>query len=101
MSVALLVESPLGNQLTPIATEAVFAQYWLTAALELGLRWVPLFQSGLPIPLADRDDVLTELRCLRQHWVARGEAALTERLERLIGALEAVDYAQATAVTIC
>jgi hypothetical protein len=70
MSVSLVVEysDPEKNtRLIPIATERIFDEYWQPACKALGLKWIPLFQSGLPLPPEDIPDVLEELSRLETH----------------------------------
>ena len=73
MSVSLLIEydNPKKEaRLVPIATEQVFEKYWQPACSKLGLQWVPLFQSGLPLRKSDkRNDIppiVDELTRLKQ-----------------------------------
>ncbi len=68
MSVSLVVENGKPDKevrLIPVATEKVFEDYWRPACLTLGLKWIPLFQSGLPLTGEDVPYVLTELARLR------------------------------------
>ena len=48
----------------PIATQRVFAKHWLPGAYELDLKWVPLFESGIPLAMDDLPAVMTELQAL-------------------------------------
>jgi hypothetical protein len=101
MSVAVLityhddVTSP-GPEHLPVATEGVFATYWLPAARALGCVWMPLFQSGAPVPLEDVPAVLDELRRLRDHFAAQGDrlsaTGVPERSAWLVGELEKIDF---------
>ena len=100
MSVAVLityhddVASP-GPSYLPLATEEVFARHWLPAAKALGCVWIPLFQSGAPVPLADVPAVLDELRRLRDHFAAEPDdspaAGVRERSAWLVGELDKID----------
>lgn len=45
----------------PIATEATFKTLWIKGAESLGLNWLPLFQTGIPLEAADKDYILSEL----------------------------------------
>jgi hypothetical protein len=100
MSVAVLityregVASPVPEYL-PVATEGVFATYWLPAAAVLGCEWMPLFQTGAPVPLEDFPDVLDEPRRLRDHFAAQGDrlsaTGVRERSAWLVGELEKID----------
>ena len=68
MSVGLVIKCQDGEteaRLVPIATERIFEEYWQPMCSALGLRWVPLFQSGLPLKSDDIPDVLDELLQLK------------------------------------
>lgn len=111
MSVAVLityhdgVASP-GPKYLPVATERTFAEQWVTAATALGCVWMPLFQSGVPVPLEDFPTVLAELRQLRDYFTAETDRSATasagalpgvrgirERSTWLIEELEKIDLA--------
>jgi hypothetical protein len=70
MSVALLVydedaQGEAKRTMVPVATEDVFERVWLAGAEALGLRWVPLCQSGLPIrDPEERAELVAELERL-------------------------------------
>lgn len=94
MSVALLIQprgtDPEEARLVPIATQDVFKRHWLPACEALALRWVPMFETGIPLEPLDIPPVLTELRVLKR-W-AEQEApeisdAIGERLDGLIAEL--------------
>jgi hypothetical protein len=54
---------PSGNgpsQSVPIATEQVFREQWVSAAIKLGLRWLPRFQAGTPLEHNDLPEVISE-----------------------------------------
>ncbi|MDP2316560.1 MAG: hypothetical protein Q8P41_26945 [Pseudomonadota bacterium] len=98
MSVAALFEGPaaeaIGCEYIPVATEAVFEELWVPACGTLGLRWVPCFQSGIPITSEDLPDVIDELDRLRC-WVADHAEVDTrqwwlDRIDRLRSALHRV-----------
>ena len=46
----------------------MFAESWLPAAAALGCVWIPLFQTGTPVPLEDLPAVLAELERVRDHF---------------------------------
>ncbi|RKG75300.1 hypothetical protein D7V88_33705 [Corallococcus terminator] len=82
--------------MVPLATEEVFRRYWVPGCDALGLRWVPLFKTGIPVQKEDLGSVLGELRALRQ-WMSglpdEGKAAVCSRLDAALLSLE-------TAVTL-
>jgi len=91
MSVALSIQ-PRGTagaapRIVPVATQDVFKRYWLPASEALGLQWVPLFETGIPLAKEDVPDVLQELRAL-DGWIRQSApetaAVIGARLERLI-----------------
>jgi hypothetical protein len=98
MSIAVLItyhDSVTSPSYLPLATEEVFARYWLPAAAALGCIWMPLFQSGAPVPLEDLPAVLDELRRLRDHFAAdpSSAAGVRERSAWLVGELDTIDTA--------
>ena len=100
MSVAVLITyredvAAPGPTYLPLATEAVYAADWLPAATALGCVWMPLFQSGAPVPLEDLPAVMGELTRLRDYFAATEAAdpAVRERSAWLVGELEKVDPA--------
>lgn len=71
MSVSLLITkngSSDQDRIIPIATESMFSDLWIPAALQLKLRYVPLFQSGLFIEREDISEVIAELISLRSFF---------------------------------
>lgn len=82
---------PEAGRLVPIATQDVFRRYWLPASQALSLVWVPLFETGLPLPSEDCPDVLAELRRLKA-WIEAHQPEAAEiilaRVEHLISELE-------------
>lgn len=99
MSVAVLIEyvdaaAAAGSgarDYLPVATEGVYSKYWVPAALELGCMWLPLFQGGVPIPLADFPVVLEEFRRVRDYFERDPTSPLAERCRWLVGELERLD----------
>lgn len=70
MSIELLIEyddPAKQTQAFPVATEDVFTRYWKPAASRLGLQWVPIFQTGLPLDAADIPFVIQDLQSLSKH----------------------------------
>ena len=76
MSVCLLIDSPRDpeGRSVPVATEEVFTSIWQPACRELGLKWVPLFQTGLAIERRDLPEILSELGLLSARLAGRPEA---------------------------
>jgi hypothetical protein len=78
----------------PVATEKVFRQYWPRASEALGLKWVPLFETGIPLDTADVPDVLAEL-CALQTWTEQSSPDCAQRigarLQELIRELSALE----------
>lgn len=92
MSIALLVKSGGdGDALVPVATQATFRQRWSPGCDALGLRWLPLFETGISLTAADLPEVLGELRSLRA-WLEQHDpgtlAMVAERIDRLADELE-------------
>jgi hypothetical protein len=102
MSVGLLIEysdASMESSWTPVATQAVFATYWVPAAHLLGLEWVPLFETGTSVDNEDVSRILEELALLKR-WVtsdppelAKGLAGeIADRIDRFAAELEAVRH---------
>ena len=86
MSVALLIgssDAEGAGQLVPIATESVFVQYWLPAATQLQLRWVPLLRRGIPITRSNIAPILDELGQLRAYFVVNNVPEVVSRIDGL------------------
>ena len=79
MSVAVVItyrnEGTTGPSYLPVATEEIFATYWLPAAARLGLVWMPLFQSGTTVAIEDLPSVCTEFEQMRDHFARAPEDA--------------------------
>lgn len=85
MSVAVVItyrdDEAAGPTYLPVATEQVFASHWLPAAAALGLSWVPLFRSGVPVAVEDLPAVRAEIEELRDRFAqAEGGAGVGEHL---------------------
>ncbi|MET4023191.1 hypothetical protein [Bradyrhizobium sp. S3.2.12] len=85
MSVAVVItfrnEDTTGPTYLPVATEEIFAAYWLPAAARLGLVWMPLFQSGTTVAIEDFASVRAEFEQMRDHFARAPEgAAMIEHL---------------------
>lgn len=85
MSVAVVItfrnEGTTGPTYLPVATEEIFAAYWLPAAARLGLVWMPLFQSGTTVAIENFPSVRAEFEQMRGHFArAPEDAAMIEHL---------------------
>lgn len=93
MSVQLLIEGPDDQgRSVPVASEQVFSRYWLPLCDVLGLQWIPLFQTGLPIGGEDLGDVVLELHRFIDEAQSRGaeDGAWSGVAMRAVGLLEAL-----------
>jgi hypothetical protein len=102
MSVVLLVSPKAGAVLVddssrtiPIATQETFRSYWKQGGQALGLRWVPMFETGTPVQPDDIPDVVLELRKLAD-WARRSNVPnpVVSRMDELIAALLKVQGSQ-------
>jgi hypothetical protein len=88
MSVVALLKGNGVDSSMAVATEIAFEQVWLPPSEELGLSWIPLFQSGLDIRPEDWDDIAHELRRLKSWALTKGDDEtreyLVERIDRLL-----------------
>ena len=102
MSVALLVKDTANaeQRLVPVATEAVFKSKWILGAQELGLEWIDLMETGLDVTSENCNDVLEELRRLREWMELRGEIYELERLDRLVAELGAIRFEDGATVFV-
>ena len=73
----------------PVATQALFRDVWMAGASALGLRWVPLFETGTPLTQTDLPLVIDELTALRI-WAEASRQPIVDRLQTLIAELEKV-----------
>lgn len=91
MSVSLIISNPINdkerNFNLPISTERVFRDHWMPIIIELDLKWVRCFQSGIEL---EKEDIVLVLKDLEKmhHWITtykdneRGEQMI-ERLKSL------------------
>lgn len=104
MSVAILIEfkDPNRDELyIPLATEGAYSSEWVPLAKQLGLSWLPLFQTGTSVSVEDLPTVMGELR--RLHNVLsenRSKPSIVERLEFVLDRLQAVDNQQVAGIFI-
>lgn len=74
----------------PLATHDVFRRLWLPLSRQLGLQYVPLFETGLPVAIEDVEHIVAELRKLRaEAHAAGGDSDLI--LPRIDNLLENLD----------
>ena len=106
MSVAVLVEYHTEGReplYLPLGSEGPFWRYWLAAAKKLSLTWVPLFESGIDVPVEHLWEVVGELRQIRVEFEQRGDATgerLLERIDFAISALSKVNLDEVAEIYI-
>lgn len=105
MSVGLFVEfqSDRRDLYVPIATEEVYSKYWIGTGERLGLRWIPLFDTGFVLEKEDVLEVLEELVYLRMAFEARNDKMkhfLLYRLDFLVSKLSTLDWSDVEEVYI-
>ncbi|WP_321383097.1 hypothetical protein [uncultured Enterococcus sp.] len=93
MSVAIMIDNPTNdtekNFYVPVATEKAFQKYWMKASEEMGLKWVPIFKTGIFIEKQDEQAVLEEIAQVKK-WVTRNvkdldkQTALEERINYIV-----------------
>jgi hypothetical protein len=98
MSISLFVQYPVSGSdcLSPVSTEQVFKEYWQPACLKLNLKWIPLFQPGLPLEIEDIPIVIEELKQLNEFFLSSSKSNvqmnireyITERIQNLITELD-------------
>ena len=102
MSIAVVItlrnEGTAGDAYLPVATEDIFAAYWLPGAARLGLVWMPLFQSGTTIAIEDFPSVRAEFEQMRDYFAHAPDSApmiehLRERSRLLSAELAHLDPA--------
>lgn len=104
MSVAILIEfkDPAREALyLPLATQGAYSSEWVPLARALGLRWLPLFLTGMAVSVEDLAAVVDELRRLRT--VLAGDPrtpATVERLDFILERLRSVDLREVAEVFI-
>jgi hypothetical protein len=90
---------------TPLASEAVFEKLWMNGATAIGAKWIPLFQSGVDVEVADLPSICEELRTLR-HWaessgtIGEDRPLMLIRLDAALRRLDAVSGIDAKSVHI-
>lgn len=95
MSVVLLISPKAGvavaeggSRMIAIATQEIFRTYWRQGGQVLGLRWVPMFETGIPVQEDDISDVVFEVKKLAE-WARRSDVpdSVVERMNVLIAEL--------------
>ncbi len=75
----------------PVATESVFEKYWLPLSEDLNLEYVPLFQYGIEIGSDTLNEVLQELKLIKNEVMNKqtdiNYKNLSERIDNLIKTL--------------
>lgn len=91
MSVAILIEfKEQGRKelYIPVATEGEYGTEWVANAEKLGLRWLPLFQAGTSVEVADLPAVMNEIQHLRAGLVGNPrKVAIVERMDFILESL--------------
>ena len=103
MSVDLLVERPDGStRMIPLTSRSEFLRRWWPVTQELGLVWVPLLETGIPLQPDDVPEILAELERMREHIVPLGPdwAHVLEDIRKLSEGLRAVDFAAGETVFV-
>jgi hypothetical protein len=93
MSISLLIElkesSRKEARLVPIATEQIFSIYWQPACDILDLKWITLFQSGLPIDNEEeRRMIVSELSQLKLHFVKDEQVLDRSAIDHIISRID-------------
>lgn len=93
MSIAIMIDNAKnGEELLfyiPIATETVFKKYWLSAAQEFKLKWIPIFLTGILVTEEDFPEIISEFNLVKR-WVDKQlidseiKAGLLARIDYII-----------------
>jgi hypothetical protein len=75
----------------PVATSRLFSVYWLPAARDLDCAWIPQFETGADVPLADLPAVIEEFRRVRDYFQRHPTSPVAERSRWLVDELERLD----------
>ena len=104
MSVAILIEfkDPKRDELyIPLAPEGAYSSEWVPLAKQLGLGWLPLFQTGTSVSVEDLPTVMGEFQRLRDVLSEnRSRPAMVERLDFVLERLQGVDSQQVAGIFI-
>lgn len=90
MSVSLLIEytnSGEKNALFPFATQQSFIKYIIPLSNKLNLKWIRLFETGIPLVREDLPFVIMELRILQANVSIN---SLINRITTIINELEKI-----------
>ena len=65
MSISVIIDNPETDDerlfIIPVSSEDFFKKVWSKIALDLNLKWIPLFQTGVKIERCDLDQLFNEL----------------------------------------
>jgi hypothetical protein len=96
MSIGIIVDTPKDDEeklfFIPVATEKIFEKYWMPAAQEMNLKWIPIFETGIVIEKEDLPSIIKELKQVEE-WVLNNvkdsetSKALLDRITYIINAL--------------
>ncbi|GAB1543817.1 hypothetical protein NUACC21_64930 [Scytonema sp. NUACC21] len=87
MSVSFFAKSSTSENtehFIPVSTEEIFEEYWQPACSKLGLKWIPLFQTGLPLEVEDISSVIQELKQLKQFFLNPSEFNIPENIKEYV-----------------
>lgn len=87
MSVSFFAKYPTpenAEHLIPVSTEQIFEEYWQPACSKLGLKWIPLFQTGLPLEVEDISSVIQELKQLKQFFLNPSQFNIPESIKEYV-----------------
>lgn len=104
MSVAILIEfKEQGRKglYIPVATEGEYGTEWVENAEKLGLHWLPLFQAGTSVDVADLPAVVNEIQQLRVRLAGNPKrAAIVERMDFILESLGEVSPEEISTIFI-
>jgi hypothetical protein len=87
MSVALLISKKhdrRDSNLIPVATQDVFHEVWIPPCQALGLKYLPMFETGTALEQEDLDCVIEELGRLKEHF----ESTSNELTKHIVSRIE-------------
>lgn len=91
MSICLMISNPINKNeddyYVPISTERVFREYWHPIIIDLDLKWIKCFQSGIEIEKEDFNLVLEELMKIQEYIIRKNHneegKKIIERIDNL------------------
>ncbi|EGO62382.1 hypothetical protein [Acetonema longum] len=75
---------------TPVAVEKFFNEFWLPAAEELGLKWIPTFSAGMDVTKEDVSEILDELSRLKK-WAKKHQQMSQDDRTYMISRIELLE----------